>query len=128
MNTYKFYNPHPEGLKVGDCVKRAFTKALGLEYIEVKKILNDTKKIVKVAKFNDNKVWKHLVKEYGFQKLSFQAVKGMDRMDGYKFTKEYKQGTYILRMAGHLVTCVDGVIYDTWDSRRKCVYNAFKVR
>ena len=127
-NTYEFYNPHPKGLKVGDCVKRAFTKALELDYMEVQKILNDTKKVVNVEKYNNNKVWKHLVKVYGFRKLSFQAVKGTKRMDGYQFAKQYQKGTYLLRMSHHLVACVDGVIYDTWDSRKKCVYNAFEVR
>lgn len=46
----------------------------------------------------------------------------------YKFCNPHPTGSYILRMAGHLSSCVDGVILDTWDCRDKCVYNAYKVR
>lgn len=125
MNYVK-YNPHPKGLKVGDCVKRAFTKALNKDYMEVQRLLNQVKNELGADTYNDNTVWRHLVKD--FKKISFPAVKGQDRMNGHRFTEQYTKGTYILRMAGHLVTCVDGIIYDTWDSRDKCVYNAFQVR
>lgn len=124
---YIYYNPHPQNKRVGDCVKRAFTKALDKEYLEVKKILNDIKNEIGAKVFNENVVWRELVKRYNLTKLSFPAVKGQERMNGHKFCEQYKKGTYVLRLAGHMVACVDGVIYDTWDCRDKCVYNAFKV-
>ena len=49
-------------------------------------------------------------------------------MNGHKVAETHPTGSYILRMAGHLSSCVDGVILDTWDCRDKCVYNAYKVR
>jgi hypothetical protein len=124
---YQFYNPHPKGLRVGDCVKRCFTKVLNKDYMEVQKLLNQIKNEIGSDKYNENRVWKELIKRNKFKKLSFPAVKGQDRMNGHTFTELYPKGTYILRMAGHLVACVDGIIYDTWDSRYKCVYTAFKV-
>lgn len=124
---YKFYNPHPKGLKVGDCVKRAFTKALNIEYKEVAKELNALKKVTKAKKFNENKNWKKYCEVKGMTKITFQATKGEKRMNGARFCKAHPKGTYVLRMAKHVVACVDGVLYDTWNSSKKCVYIAYKV-
>jgi hypothetical protein len=125
---YKYLNVHPKGLKVGDCVKRAFTVAMDKDYMEVQRELNHLKKETGAKVFNDNHNWKAYVSKQGWKKLSFPAVKGEPRMDGYTFADTFPKGTYVLRMAGHLTVCKDGVIYDIWDCRKKCVYNAWKVK
>lgn len=128
MSTYKFYNPHPQNKRVGDCVKRSMTLALSLDYMEVQRLLNKVKREVGADKYNNNKVWREIVKRNNMQKLSFPAVAGESRMNGHKFAATHPKGTYLLNMANHLATCVDGVIYDSWDCRDKCVYTAFKVK
>ncbi len=125
---YKYYNPHPNGKRVGDCVKRAFTLATGWDYRDVSITLNRIKRELNQTKYNDNKVWREFVKRQKWGKISFPAIKGQRRMDGFQFTNQFKEGTYVLRMAKHLVTVVDGVLYDSWDSRAKCVYVAWKVK
>lgn len=125
---YQFYNPHPDSKEVRDCVKRAITKVTGLPYEEVQRELNRHKKITGCAKFNDNKNWKsYVINVLKATKLSFPGVLGEPRMNGHSFCYQYPTGSYLLRMAGHLVACVDGIIYDTWDCRDKCVYNAYKI-
>lgn len=125
---FKYFNANPKGLKVGDCVKRAITKATGKDYMEVQRELNRCKKITGCAKFNNNKNWKYYLEEVlGTIKISFPAVRGEERMNGERFMAEYYRGTYILNMAGHLSVCVDGHIYDTWDCTDKCVYTAYKI-
>lgn len=126
--TYKFCNPHPDGKRVRDCVKRAICLAEGRDYRDVKNELNRLKREIGVEKFNSNNNWKIYVDRKGYNKISFLAVTGESRMNGHKFTETHPTGSYILRMAGHLSSCVDGVILDTWDCRDKCVYNAYKVR
>lgn len=126
--TYKFYNPHPEGKKVGDCVKRALTLATNKDYKTVSLELNRLKKVTGAKKFNDNNNWKEYVKLQGWEKLSFPAIAGQPRMNGHRFVENYPKGTYLLRMSKHLVTVKDGIIYDTWDCRDKCVYNAWIVK
>lgn len=126
--TYKFCNPHPDGKLVGDCVKRAICLAEGRDYREVKIELNRLKRELGVEAFNSNENWKTYVERKKYEKLSFPAVPGKSRMDGHTFAETYTEGSYILRMAHHLVACVDGVILDTWDCRSRCVYNAYKVR
>ena len=125
---YQFYNPHPQQKRVRDCVKRALTLATGKDYKQVSLELNRLKKETGAKEFNSNENWKEYVKRLGWEKLSFPAIKGQPRMNGHTFTENYPMGTYLLRMAGHLVTVKDGVLYDTWDSRDKCVYNAWKVK
>ena len=124
---FVFSNPHPRGLRVTDCVKRAFVHATGESYRDVQQMLNQVKREVRAKAFNSTTVWKTVVERRGYQKLSFPAVKGESRMNGHTFTKKFPKGTYILRMAKHLSCCIDGVIYDTFDCRDKCVYTAWKV-
>lgn len=125
--SYRFYNPHPQQKLVADCVKRSLTLATGKDYKQVSLELNRLKKEIGAKEFNSTENWKEFVKRLGWKKLSFPAIKDQPRMNGYTFTEKYPKGTYLLRMAGHLVTVKDGVLYDTWDSRDKCVYNAWRV-
>lgn len=125
---YKYFNAHPKGLSVGDCVKRAITKATGKNYMEVQRELNECKKVTGCSKFNEKKNWKYyLEKKLGAIKISFPAVQGEERMNGERFMNQYSKGTYILSMAGHLSVCVDGDIYDTWDCTECCVYTAYQI-
>lgn len=126
---YEFLNLHPQGKRVGDCVKRAIAKATDTDYKEVSLGLNRHKKITGAKKFNSDNNWLSYIENVcGGIKMSFPAIKGQKRMNGERFCQEYPKGSYVLRMAGHLTACVDGVIYDTWDCSEKCVYKAWKVR
>lgn len=125
---YIFENVHPKGTLTGDCAKRAITKATGKDYIEVKRALNNTKKITGCKDYNEAKNVKYYIeKVLRLKKISFPAEPGNPRMNGTRFCAKYSKGSYILRMAHHLTACVDGVIYDTWDCSDKCVYNAWEV-
>lgn len=125
---YQFYNAHPKGKRVGDCVKRAITVAEERDYMEVQRELNRIKREIGAKDYKRHSVWKAYVKRKGYTKLSFPAQKGRPRMNGHRFCEQYPTGVYILNMAKHLSVCVNGVIYDTFDPREKCVYTAFRVR
>jgi hypothetical protein len=60
-------------------------------------------------------------------KIAFPAVKRTARMTAEQFCSLYPKGRYILRMAHHVAAVVDGKLYDTWNSSRKCVYTAWEV-
>ena len=128
MSCFVYYNAHPKGLLVGDCVKRAISKAAGMDYMEVQRQLNRFKRVTGADKFNSNhNPHKYVEQVLHGQKMSFPAVKGMKRMNGQRFCQTYFKGRYILNMANHWSCCVDGVIYDTWDCTEKAVYTAYKV-
>ena len=125
---YKYFNAHPKGLSVEDCVKRAITLAAQMDYMEVQRELNRYKKVTGAKAFNsDYNPHKYVENVLHGVKLSFPAEKGKPRMNGQRFCESYKKGRYILNMAGHWSCCVDGVIYDTWDCSDKCVYTAYKI-
>jgi len=60
--------------------------------------------------------------------LIFKPVKGEPRIKGSDFTELHPKGSYILKMAGHITTCIDGVIYDTWDCTYRSVYTAWEIK
>lgn len=125
---YQYYNAHPKGLSVGDCVKRAITVAAQMDYMEVQRELNRYKKVTGAKAFNsDYNPHKYVENVLHGIKLSFPAEKGKPRMNGQRFCESYKTGRYILNMAGHWSCCIDGVIYDTWDCSDKCVYTAYRI-
>lgn len=130
MNTqYKYYNAHPEGKRVGDCVKRAISLVANMDYHQVQLELNRYKKVTGAKTYNsDYNPHKYCEDILKMKKLSFPAQKGIARMSGRSFANSYPKGRYILNMAGHWTACVDGVIYDTWDCRDKCVYTAYELR
>lgn len=123
---YKYLNLHPKEKLVSDCVKRAFAKTENRPYQEISLELNRQKKITKVDDFNNMKNVECYLRTHGYVKRSFPAVKGEPRMNGKRFMESHSTGTYILRMAGHIVACENGNIYDTWDCTEKCVYVAWE--
>ena len=125
---YQFYNAHPKGLIVGDCVKRAITLAAQMDYMEVQRELNRYKKVTGARSFNsDYNPHKYVENVLHGRKLSFPAKRGERRMTAAKFSETHPVGRYILNMAGHWSCCVDGIIYDTWDCGDKCVYTAYQI-
>lgn len=125
---YKYYNPHPEAKNVTDCVVRAITIAVEGDYLEVRRHLNRIKKELKETSYKNQKFMVKYAKLNGWNKISFPAVKGVPRLRGKDFVKQYPEGTYILKLARHVVAVVDGVYLDTWDSTEKMIYNAWEVK
>ena len=125
---YTYYNAHPKGLLVGDCVKRAISKAANMDYMEVQRELNRYKKVTGASSYNtDYNPHKYVENVLHGVKMSFPAKAGKKRMTPEQFCKDYPRGNYILNMAGHWTCVVDGVIYDTWCPEGRCVYTAYKV-
>lgn len=125
---YRYCNPHPQKKLVGDCVVRAITIALDGDYLEVRKHLNRVKKELKETSYKNNKFIHKYAQLMGWDKISFPAIKGVPRLRGRDFVKKYPKGKYILNLAGHIVTVVDGVYFDIWDCTDKMIYNAWEIK
>ena len=122
---YKEYNAHPKGLNTNDCVVRAIATAFNKGYLECRRELNHTKRELGYSSYKDKKFLYDYLK--GYPRLIFKAVKGEPRIKGSDFTKLHPKGTYILKMAGHITVCKDGVILDTWDCTYRSVYTAWEI-
>ena len=123
---FKSYNPHPKGIKTNDCVVRAIATATNTDYLECRKELNRKKKELGYTSYKDTKFLYDYFK--GYPRLTFKPVKGEPRIKGTDFTMLHPKGSYILKMSGHVVACIDGVILDTWDCSNRSVYTAWEVK
>jgi len=118
---FKKENVNPLKKNTGDCVIRAITKATNRDWI---KVLDDlfiiARKIFSVPNWHDT-YYKYLEE---FEMKTCVAVKGKAR----KKVQDFMGGTYILKTANHLTCVIDGVNYDTWDNRMRCVYRYWKIK
>ena len=119
---YKYYNPHPKGLSVDDCVKRAIVALTGYDYAVVQRDLIEYKKVTGAKSFNSIKNLRYVEDVLKATKVSFSK-----EMTAEEFCKKHPCGRYILDMDEHWSACVDGYIYDTWDCSKKTVNFAYEV-
>lgn len=120
---YKYYQPNKKDLKddYGDCVIRALTKALELDWLTVFEQLIPYAR-EKQCMPNGKAAYEEYLKDKGFVYKGISNTKGSKRPTVQKFALQHKKGIFVLRVAHHLVTCVDGTFYDTWDSGEKSLY------
>ena len=111
MADYVYLNVNPDQLTVSDCVTRAITLTTGLPYSKVRKMLFHTAKLLGCEKLCVM-CYKFLIEDV----LKCRRV-NCDGMYPNNFAELHRDGTYLLRMNGHINCCIDGKIYDIFDSR-----------
>ncbi|MEG1565837.1 MAG: hypothetical protein RR342_03770 [Bacilli bacterium] len=124
----RYMNVHPKQIETSDCVCRALSLATDTPYLEMRKKLNKIKREGEHPSYTYSKFIEYFMDNIlECKKESYPAVKGSPRMNGELFAQLYPVGIYVLRMAHHLTCCINGVIYDTWDCRDRCVYSSYKI-
>lgn len=120
---YKYYQPNEKDLKdnYGDCVIRALTKVTEKSWLEV---FNELVSIARELQCmpNSKPCYKKYLEENGFTYHGVSNKKGTKRPTVESFTKEHTQGIFTLRVANHIVSSIEGIYYDTWDSGNCCLY------
>lgn len=111
---YKFYNPNPIGVRVGDCAVRAVSKALRVDwetaYAEIA-----TSGYLMGDMPSSNSVWGAVLRKNGFSR-SIIPNNCPDCYTAKDFCKDHPKGVFVLGFGNHVATVVDGDIYDSWDS------------
>lgn len=127
MSRYKYYQPNEKDVKdeYGDCVIRALTKALGMTWLEVFDDIHPISRELQIP-FNSKLCYEKYLNNKGFEYQGVSNKKGTKRPTVKSFTKEHDKGIYVLRVAHHLVTVVDGYYFDVWDSGDCCLYGYWK--
>lgn len=120
---YKYYQPNKKDIKdnYGDCVIRALTKAMEKDWLTVFEQLIPYAR-EKQCMPNGKPAYEEYLKDNDFVYKGISNAKGSKRPTVQEFTLHHKEGTFVLRVANHLVACVDGLFYDTWDSGQKSLY------
>lgn len=108
------YNANPIHARVGDCVIRAISKAMEKDWDETYIDLC-LEGLIEKDMPSSNSVWGKYLKGKGFQRHIIPT----DCPECYTvsdFCDDYRQGTYILALSGHVVAVKDGNYYDSFDS------------
>ncbi|MFP3726430.1 hypothetical protein U8V72_14680, partial [Priestia filamentosa] len=105
----------------GDCVVRALCKATGEDWDTIYKELFKIGLGLKVMP-NSDEAWKHYLIDKGFIYHKLIIKRGTKRPTVDSFARSNRKGTYVLRVAQHLVTCEDGYYYDLYDSGDHSLY------
>ena len=116
MARYKFLNINPLGEIEEDCVCRAISLALEEDYYTIQEKLKLIGELFDCM-FLCECCYKHLLDSvYDLQR--YEEFKGMTIEE---FADMYPNGTYLIRIEGHLTCLVDGIIYDIWDCTDKII-------
>lgn len=111
---WRYYQPNPRQIDVGDCTVRAICAVTRLNWYTVHKALCDLSADMADMPSAD-RVWWTLLEQFGFSKRRL-----IDRCpDCYTvsdFAKEHPRGAYILGPHEHAVAVIDGDYWDSWDS------------
>lgn len=126
--SFRYYNTHPYNRLVDDCVKRSIALTTGISYKDVKKGLNEHKKVTGVKLFNNHPN----PRSYMENILGFPQVVVQKKADGTRdtiedFAKSHPKGRYVVSVSGHWTACIDGIIYDTWDCSKENVLSYYEV-
>lgn len=117
MGEFVSYNPNPVGLKVGDCVVRALSKALGQDW-EQTYIDLCVEGCLRCDMPSANAVWGAYLRRKGFEREIIPNT-CPECYTVEDFCADHPNGTYILALDGHVVSVVDGQYFDTWQSGRE---------
>ena len=122
---YQKHNANPKGRKTGDCVIRAFSLASGKTWEDT---LTDLYRIAMDLKTSptESETYAKYADQLGFVSHKVELVNG-HKPTPKTFAQSHPAGTFVLRLAHHVVTVKDGVYYDIWDCGAKSVYKYWEV-
>ena len=123
--TFQYFNPHPKGTStaVGDCVKRAIVVTTGMDYAKVQRALNSFKRVTGAKNYNSDQNPNRYVEDV----LEARRISVPKGMRAAEFCAQHPHGRYILDMEEHWSSCVEGCIYDTWDTSCEVVNFAYEI-
>lgn len=129
---FVYYQPNKKDLKdkVGDCQVRALSKVLGLSWVEAFDITIPICRELQTYTFFDcdQEKTKEAMSRLGFDYTGVSNKKGTKRPTVDSFAKDHPHGTFIVKVARHVVAVVNGKYYDTWDSGDRSLYGYYTKR
>ena len=121
MARYVYYNRNDDQVKRNDCVTRAISLASGFPYKTIRRKLRYTAKLLDCDKLCVS-CYEWLIREV----LGGTSV-NCEGMTVNDFAELHPNGTYLLRMDGHICTLIDYTLFDIFDCRENFITNAWKM-
>lgn len=112
---WHYYNPNPRGKSVGDCTIRAISRATGKTWEETFIELALQAYIMGDMPSSNAVTTRYLLSD-GFVLTPLPESCSADCYTASDFCADHPTGIYILCTGSHILTVIDGVIYDSWDS------------
>ena len=117
MAKFIHYNPNPINNRTGDCVIRALTKFLNIDwdtvYLDLFAIAFKKKDMM-----DKNSIWGYYLSSLGYERKFIPNSCPMCYTIA-DFCDDHPIGKYIVATDSHVVAVVNGDYYDTWDSGDK---------
>jgi hypothetical protein len=105
---FKYYNANPNGEEIGDCVIRAISLALDIDYYKVIDLLYKNSNFFNCVMLVRDCYGMFLNKYYPRIKSNNKTVE--------EVANDFKNNILIIRIEGHLTCSIYGTIYDIWDT------------
>jgi hypothetical protein len=121
---YVYFNDNPRNQRVGDCSVRAVSKATGKNWEEAYLGLC-SEGLIYADMPSSNYVWGMFLRKYGYVQKTIDSVCPKCTTVA-QFADEHPKGSYVLTCQSHVVTCIDGNYYDSWDSGDEIVLYYFE--
>lgn len=122
--SYVYFNDNPRNAKVGDCSVRAVGKATGKSWEEAYLGLC-SEGLIYADMPSANYVWGMYLRKFGFKQKMIDSVCPRCTTVS-EFADEHPNGCYVLACQSHVVTCLNGNYYDSWDSGGEVVLYYFE--
>ena len=121
---YVYFNDNPRNQRVGDCSVRAVSKATGKDWEEAYLGLC-SEGLIYADMPSSNYVWGMFLRKYGYVQKTINSICPRCTTVA-QFADEHPKGSYVLTCQNHVVTCIDGNYYDSWDSGDEIVLYYFE--
>lgn len=116
---YRFHNANSKGVFVNDCVVRAISVAECERWDDTYDRLSDLAQYQGTL-LDDVEFVEHYLDS------KYMRVPHKDMTVG-EFAEIYKNGTFLITMAGHITVVRNGVVYDTFDCRNRQIWDVWEV-
>lgn len=107
---FVYYNANPNHQHIGDCVIRAMSLALDLDYYEVIGLLYFNSDFFNCDMLVRECYEKVLEDQFGLDKVKVKTHKTVEEI-----AEEFSDNILLIRIKGHLTCSMYGRIYDIWD-------------
>lgn len=117
---YRYYNANPNKSNIEDCTIRALSVAEDISWDKAYDLLSDSARELGLMQSDVNAIEEYLDMRY-------------DRVPIYEdtvgeFIKNNPRGTYLITMPGHITVLKNGINYDTFDSSKRIIWSAWRVK
>lgn len=120
---YRYLNKNPKARDVNDCVIRSISCAENRSWNDVYDELSELAQTQGILLDDVRFVEPYLDTKYD---RTCYKNKGFSMTVG-EFVETHPKGTYLVTMQGHITCVKEGILYDTWDCRKKTIWCAWEV-